>query len=126
MDHILDQWVLFEGVRTKKMTEDKFVLVSTVFTRVSIYEWEINDWFNPEMVSTYHNLSEIYQRRSLIELQHMEIPETKIFSVIKAKVKSIVSADYEGCPKCRRKIENRCDGCGITATVKCSYGKVTL
>lgn len=84
------------------------MLVSTVFTRVSIYEWEINDWFNPERISSYQNLSQIYQKRSLIELQNMEIPETKLFSVIKAKVKSIVSADYEGCPKCRRKISARC------------------
>jgi hypothetical protein len=56
----------------------------------------------------------------------MEIPENKIFSVVKAKVKSIVSADYEGCAKCRRKIENRCDGCGSIVKVKYFYGKVML
>lgn len=103
-NNILDKWVLFEGMRTKKMTEDKFVLVSTAFTKLSICEWGIDDEFRPELLSSYHSLSEIYQKRKLIELRHMEIPENKIFSVVRAKVKSIVSADYEGCPRCRRKI----------------------
>jgi hypothetical protein len=34
----------------------------------------------------------------------MGIPEKKIFSIVKAKVKSIIKADYQGCPKCKRKI----------------------
>jgi hypothetical protein len=34
----------------------------------------------------------------------MGIPQKKIFSNVKAKVKSIVKAEYQGCPKCKRKI----------------------
>ena len=75
---------------------------------------------------SYENLSEIYKRRRIEELQEMAILENKIFSVVKAKVKSIVSADYEGCPKCRRKIYTQCDYCQISTKANYSYGKVVL
>lgn len=59
-DKILNKWVMFEGMRIKKMTEDKFVLASTVFTKIVLCEWKIEDEFNAEIVSSYYNLSEIY------------------------------------------------------------------
>lgn len=73
-NNLLNKWVMFEGMRTKKMTEDKFVLVSTVFTKLSFCEWVIDDDYRTEMLSSYQNLSEIYQKRKLQELQTMTIP----------------------------------------------------
>ena len=56
----------------------------------------------------------------------MDIPETKKFSIVKAKVKSILTAEYIGCPKCKRKIEKHCVFCNINSEINYSYGKVLL
>jgi hypothetical protein len=56
----------------------------------------------------------------------MDIPDSKKFSIVKAKVKSILTADYVGCPKCKRKIDKHCAFCNIDSEVNYSYGKVIL
>lgn len=63
----------------------------------------------------------------------MEIPKCKVFSTIKAKVSSIVQADYIGCVKCRRKLTESlnhgtavCLDCNLTNGVNYQYGKIVL
>lgn len=44
-------------MRIKKMNDDKYVLVSTVFTKLSVCDWEIDDFFDTKILGNYENLS---------------------------------------------------------------------
>jgi hypothetical protein len=58
-------------------------------------------------------LSQVYATRSIAELNNDIEANGKSFSIVTAKVDEILIFDYEGCSKCRKKIEEgHCLSCG--------------
>jgi hypothetical protein len=57
MENFIEKWAYFQGIRAKILTEDKFVLVSTVFTKVVLSESLGKDKFCKTNLKKYINFS---------------------------------------------------------------------
>lgn len=71
--NLLNQWVLLDGFRLKKLTEKHFVLTSTVYSKMPLCDWDIQDEYQPEKHSEYENLSNVYENSTLEKLASMEL-----------------------------------------------------
>ena len=55
----------------------------------------------------------MYVERSIDELNNDVLANGKSFSIVTAKIEEILIFDYEGCSKCRKKLEGvPCVSCG--------------
>lgn len=71
-------WIIFSGFRVKKLTEGKFVLVSSVFSTIKPFKGKPEKFFSFE--DFYPNLSNIYEGRSTIGIQHRSQENEKLYS----------------------------------------------
>ena len=88
----------------KKLVEDKFVLVSSVYSNMSPFVGDPGCLFSPKEV--YPNLSSVYAVRNTREIQREAQEKEKIYSELKAVINGIEVKSYEGCSVCRKKLGN--------------------
>ena len=109
---LLGRWMIVEGMRVKLLTPTSMVLVSTVYTKMHEIEAGVEHKnYGPQNI--YRSLSQVYAPRTIAELNHDIEANGKSFSITTATVQDILIFDYEGCSKCRKKIEaGPCLSCG--------------
>ena len=109
---MVGRWMIVEGMRVKLLTHSSIVLVSTVYTKMHEIEAGVGHKnYHPQ--NTYRSLSQVYAPRTIAELNHDIEANGKSFSITTATVQDVSIFDYEGCSKCRKKIEaGPCLTCG--------------
>ena len=61
---ITNKWVVFSGFRLKKLLDWKFVFVSSVYSKLSLFEGETKS-IPYYSFTQYYNLSNVFENRSI-------------------------------------------------------------
>jgi hypothetical protein len=112
---LLGKWVVFEGFRVKMLTDNTFVLVSTVFSKLHVQPLKIEiEQYQAEKL--YPSYSQVYAERTIAQMRETLKDLTKCFSIIQGKIIEATVFDYEGCKVCHKKLEGSvCSHCKIEA-----------
>ena len=88
IDELRAKWLVFSGFRLKKLVDWKFVLVSSVYSKIAPYNEAVHGMpYNS--TQKYRNLSSIYEARTIPEITKLSLENDKTFSSLEALVKNI-------------------------------------
>ena len=78
--------VCLEGFRVKMLTNNTFVLVSTVFSKHNIMHGKMDsEEYNSEQL--YPSFSQVYSERTIEQMKSTLKDLTKCFSIVEARIK---------------------------------------
>lgn len=64
LEDLVGKWMVFSGFKLKKIGQWKFMLVSSVYSKMAAYEGQVQSM--PYLATQrYHNLSSVYEQRNI-------------------------------------------------------------
>lgn len=97
-----NKWIVFSGFRLKKLIDWKFVLVSSVYSKISPYEGETKS-IPYETHAQYLNLSCVFEPRTITEILKICEVNPRLFSSTKGLLNKVETFFYSGCSVCKKK-----------------------
>lgn len=93
MEELAGKWIVFSGFRLKKLVDWKFVLVSSVYSKMAPYDGQIQS-LPYNATQNYHNLSCIFEPRTLQEHLKLSAENDKCYSSFIGRIVNIEGFNY--------------------------------